>query len=209
MLFLIYSFLGWIVESLYCFVVDKKFVNRGYLIGPSLPIYGFGCLFMITFLSKYKDDPIVFFCMTVIVCSILEYLTSYIMEKIFKTRWWDYSQMKYNLNGRICLNNMLMFGVLGLVLIYFVNPFVVSLIDKIDITLFKILTCFFFVLFVIDVFVSTKIIYNIKSTSLSVLKDQTEEISAKVKEVLLSKGIFTRRVAKAFPNFKIRNRNKS
>ena len=194
------------MESIYCFVIDKKFVNRGFLIGPVCPIYGVGCLFIIIFLDKYRDDPIVLFCMAVIICSILEYFTSYIMEKIFKTRWWDYSQKKYNLNGRICLDIIIAFGVLGLILTYIIHPFVKDILFLIDPVLLKVITSILFILFLVDVSVSTKIIYRIKGVENKVLTDQTEEINAKVKEALQSMGIFTRRVAIAFPNFHVNDR---
>ncbi len=204
--FLLYSFFGWIMESIYCFIVDKKFVNRGFLIGPVCPIYGIGCIVIIAFLGKYKRDPIVLFCMAVIICSILEYFTSYIMEKIFKTRWWDYSQKKYNLNGRICLNNIIAFGVLGLILTYFIHPFVKDILLMINPVLLKVVTSILLILFLVDVSVSTKIIYRIKGVENKVLTDQTEEINAKVKEALQTMGIFTRRVVNAFPNFHVKDR---
>lgn len=203
-LFLLYSFLGWIVESIYCFIIDKKFVNRGFLIGPLLPIYGFGSLIIVFLLDTFKENPIILFIMTILICSVLEYFTSYIMEKIFKTRWWDYSEMKFNINGRICLRNMLMFGILALIMSYLVNPFVLDLLDNFNPTVLKVLVIIFFIIFVLDVLVSSKIIYNIKGLPSKKFKDQTEEISAKVKEVLMSSGILTRRIANAFPNFKIK-----
>lgn len=83
-LFLIYSFIGWIVEVSAFLIQDHKFVNRGFLIGPVVPIYGTGGILITILLTKYQSDPIVLFCMAVIVCSILEYLTSYIMEKYLK-----------------------------------------------------------------------------------------------------------------------------
>ena len=101
-LFITYSIIGWVIEEIDILILQKKVVNRGFLIGPYCPIYGFGSLFIILFLNKYLDDPIVLFFMTMISCGILEYLTSFIMEKIFKTRWWDYSDEKFNINGRIC-----------------------------------------------------------------------------------------------------------
>ncbi len=204
-LFLIYSFLGWLVESLYCFFLSKKFVNRGFLIGPVCPIYGSGCLLILIFLSKYSEDPFTLFCMSIIICSILEYLTSYVMEKIFKTRWWDYSEKKFNLNGRICLENMIMFGLLAIVIVYLINPPIVSLVHLIDPMLLKIVVSILLVIFIIDLLISTKIIYNITGVGASVLKDSTGEITAKVKEVLSKKGLFTRRLANAFPNFKMKN----
>ena len=201
MLFFIYSFLGWLMEVLVCFIEDKKLVNRGFLIGPVCPIYGVGSLLILTFLSKYKSDPVTLACMSMIICSVLEYLASYIMEKIFKTRWWDYSNRKFNLNGRVCLSNVFAFGILGLLIVLFVNPFFVNIIHLINPLLLKVLGSVLFVLFIIDLSVSTKVIYNIKGVSCSVVKDSTEEVSKKVKEVLATKDIFTRRVMSAFPDF--------
>lgn len=106
MLFFIYAILGWIIETTLVSIEKRKFVNRGFLIGPYCPIYGFGGLAITILLKNYTKDPIVLFLMAVIICGTLEYFTSYIMEKIFKARWWDYSAKKYNINGRICLENL-------------------------------------------------------------------------------------------------------
>lgn len=208
-LFLLYSFLGWCVESIYCFIIDKKFVNRGFLVGPYLPIYGLGCLIIVTLLNIFRESPIFLFIMASLICSVLEYVTSYIMEKIFKTRWWDYSQMKFNINGRVCLRNAIFFGILACIMSYLINPFVLKILKCIDITLLKVIVSICFVIFTVDVFVSSKIIYNIKGINLGNIKDQTEEISSKVKEILMNKGVLTRRVANAFPNFKVRVKIKS
>lgn len=82
--FIIYSFVGWIMETLFCFFVTKKMVNRGFLIGPICPIYGVGCMLLIFLLNKYINQPIALFALSIIVCSILEYFTSYIMENYLK-----------------------------------------------------------------------------------------------------------------------------
>ena len=193
------------METVYCMIIDKKFVNRGFLIGPVCPIYGFGGILIVFFLSKYKEDPLVLFCMAIIICAILEYFTSYILEKIFKTRWWDYSEKKFNLNGRISLDTMIAFGVLAILMVYVINPFVMDIIFKANYTIVKIFTVVFFVVFVIDTIVSSKIIYNIKGTQIK-FKDGTEEISNKVREVLKTSGILTRIVANSFPNFVVKGK---
>lgn len=207
-LFLIYSFIGWIVEVSAFLIQDHKFVNRGFFIGPVVPIYGTGGILITILLTKYQSDPIVLFCMAVVVCSILEYLTSYIMEKIFKTRWWDYSNKKFNINGRICLSNLILFGIMGLVMVYLINPFLIDILNKIDPILLKCVVSILMVLFVIDFFVSFSVTSKIKNVGKVVFKDSTEEINAKVKDILLSKGKLTRRVIKAFPNFDIRFKQK-
>ena len=89
LLFILYSFLGWCLEVGVKLYDDHRFVNRGFLIGPYCPIYGFGAIFMSLFLNRYLEDPLVLFIMIVVSCSILEYTTSYVLEKVFHTRWWD------------------------------------------------------------------------------------------------------------------------
>ena len=139
-LFFIYSFIGWLIE-MFCVnvILKQKFANRGFLIGPYCPIYGSASLIMIFLLSRYKEDILVLFFMSIIICSITEYLTSYIMEKIFKARWWDYTNEPFNLNGRICLINSIAFGMLGVLLIKFINPFFSNLLLKINPLLFNII----------------------------------------------------------------------
>lgn len=202
-LFLIYSFIGWLTEVSAFLISDKKFVNRGFMVGPVVPIYGTGGILITLFLTRYYNEPVTLFCMAVIVCSLLEYFTSYLMEKLFKTRWWDYSNKKYNINGRICLNNLILFGIMGLIMIYLVNPFLINMLEKIDPLVLKIIISVLLIVFLTDLFLSLSIISKIKNVGKTVLKDSTEEISAKVKEVLLSKGKLTRRFAKAFPNFRV------
>ena len=112
------------MEVVWNVFTDKKLVNRGFLIGPYCPIYGVGCLLLVFLLGRFKGQPVILFLMSIIVCSILEYSTSYIMEKLFKARWWDYSEYKFNLNGRICAATMIPFGILGVLVVYYLNPIV-------------------------------------------------------------------------------------
>ena len=112
LVFFIYSFLGYLVEST-CVSFNKKkiIVSRGFLIGPYLPIFGFGGLLMTLTLEKYRDDLLALFIISMVICLSIEYFSSYILEKLFKLRWWDYSKKHFNLNGRICLDVGLMFGI--------------------------------------------------------------------------------------------------
>lgn len=196
-LFIIYAFLGWLMEIIWTFINSKKIVNRGFLIGPYCPIYGVGCLLLITLLDKYKNDIVVLFIMSIIICSILEYITSYIMEKLFKARWWDYSNYKFNLNGRICARTMIPFGILGVLVVYFLNPFIIRNINTSSV-LFTILL----VIFIIDFSVSFGIITSLKNTINNVTKDSTEEISRMVSETIRQKSYLHKRLIKAFPTFK-------
>ena len=98
LLFMMYSFIGWVVETSFTFYKSKKFVNRGFLIGPYCPIYGWGCLAIILVVGKDTSDILGVFLKAILICSLLEYFTSYFMEKIYNVRWWDYSNKKFNIN---------------------------------------------------------------------------------------------------------------
>ena len=117
LIFFIYGIAGWVMESTMISIKNKKFVNRGFLIGPICPIYGYGVVFVSLFLKKYQDDIIATFVMSIIICGVLEYFTSYFMEKFFHARWWDYSKKKFNINGRICLENLFLFGIASILII--------------------------------------------------------------------------------------------
>ena len=132
LLFIIYAVAGWIMEVTCKLIQYKRFINRGFLIGPYCPIYGYGALLITFLLGRYKYDALVLFVMAIVVCGTLEYLTSLVMEKMFKARWWDYSQRKFNLNGRVCLGTIIPFGILGLMVTYVTNPFLLGYRFKID-----------------------------------------------------------------------------
>ena len=197
-LFIIYSFVGWIIEVLFVFYDTKKLVNRGFLVGPLLPIYGCGSLLMAIFLSRYSNQIITLFVMAVFICSILEYFTSYIMEKLFKLRWWDYSDKRFQINGRVCLENAFLFGILGLLMVLFINPFFNNLLDMIPIMILRIVVGIVFVLFLIDLIVSFNVIKKFGNVAKSVNKDNTAEITKKVREYFIKKGGLYARITKAF-----------
>lgn len=202
-LFIIYSFLGWLVEVINCSIVEKKLVNRGFLISPICPIYGCGALLITLVLNNYKDDWFVVFCMAVILCGLLEYFTSWLMEKIFHARWWDYSKNKFNINGRICLETMVPFGILGLVIIYILNPFFYNILNLIPTNIAHIISIILLIILIIDMVISFKVISKVTSTVKKVTqenkKDDTYEITARAREILKSnwKG---RRILDAFPD---------
>ena len=202
LLFFIYSFLGWVVEVLDFLIEDHKLTNRGFLIGPYCPIYGCGCLLFIFLLSDSSNDYISLFLKAIIICSVLEYFTSYIMEKIFKTRWWDYSNKKFNINGRICLETMIPFGILGCLVMYIINPFFTSILLKIDINIINVLGFLAIFILFTDFIISFKIIFNIRNVIRSVAIDNTDEITKRVRDILNKSSLY-RRFVKAFPKFKI------
>ena len=137
LMFLFFSSVGWLIESLYCSigpVITKKtdhfkFVNRGFLSGPLTPIYGVSCMAMIGTLLPFRNNFIALFFMGVLVCDVVEYLTSFIMEKLFNARWWDYTGYFLNIKGRICFRNSVIWGALSIVFLKFIYPGVNRLFD--------------------------------------------------------------------------------
>ena len=182
-------------------ISEKKFINRGFLIGPYCPIYGYGVLLITILLRKYQEDILATFVFSILICGLLEYFTSYFMEKIFHARWWDYSQRKFNINGRICLETLIPFGIMGCLIIYITNPVILNLLNKIPDLALHIISIFLFVCYIVDNIISGKIISNLKEMSVSV-KDNTEEISEKVKRIISKKSGLHRRLVKAFPLIK-------
>ena len=127
LIFIIFSIDGWISEVLYVGIFfEHKFVNRGFLHGPLCPIYGFGGLSILLLPQSLYSTWVPLFFASMIFGTIVEYLSSWILEKLFHTRWWDYSRYKFNIKGRVCLLNSVLFGVLGVVIIHFVQPFVMK-----------------------------------------------------------------------------------
>ncbi len=186
-------------------VNSHKFVNRGFLIGPYCPIYGYGCLLIIILLKDYMDSPVVLFFMAIIICSILEYMTSFVMEKLFNARWWDYSDKKFNINGRICLETMLPFGILGCLILYIVNPFIVSILEKIPSLALTIIASILLIIFIVDNVISFNVVSSLKTEIKKAEADQTEEITKKIKAILSRKSILHKRLVNAFPHIKTKN----
>lgn len=202
LLFISYAFLGWCMEVTCKFIQYKKFINRGFLIGPYCPIYGWGALAITILLKRYMEDPLVLFVMSTIICSIIEYLTSYFMEKKYHARWWDYSNKKFNINGRICLETLIPFGILGVAIMYGTNPILFKLYNQIPQLVINILTFILFIGFIVDNIISSNIISSINVEGNKLIKDNTEEITEKIKQVLRQKSWLHRRLINAYPGLK-------
>lgn len=151
-------------------------------------------------------NPIALFLLSMILCMILEYLTSYVMEKIFKARWWDYSDKKFNLNGRICLETSIPFGLGGTLIMYVINPFVVKVVGKLPLNLLLIISTLLIVIYIIDNIVSFSTIIKIDKINFREYMDNTEEITRMVKEHLKKHSVFTKRLVSAFPNMFVKNK---
>ena len=200
-LYIIYSFIGWVIEVIAKSKDNKGFVNRGFLIGPYCPIYGTCALLMILILPN-QENIFLLFLMSLLICSISEYLTSYVMEKLFKARWWDYSSRRFNLNGRICLKMSLGFGLLGVILVRYVNPFITSYLIKIPNNIVDIIFYILIIIFAIDNIISFKVVLKIKETTKFIKMDNTREITEKVKAIL-GNSFLVKRLLKAFPDFRV------
>ncbi len=122
--FFIFSFLGWVLETIYCFIVLGHFTKRGFLYGPLCPIYGWGAIILITFLSKYRNNGFKLFTYSAIIFSVFEYYVSYLLEALFKAHWWDYSNDFLNLNGRISIFYSFAWGIIALVFVGYIYPFI-------------------------------------------------------------------------------------
>lgn len=130
MYFLIYSFLGWILESFYAVLVLGHFVKRGFLFGPICPIYGFGAVIFILIFDGLKGHNVKKFFISMIVFSIFEFVASWILEMIFHLRWWDYSDAMFNIQGRICLSFSIVWGLAGIIFSNYLHPFIEKKTEK-------------------------------------------------------------------------------
>ncbi len=147
LMFFIFAFIGWTWEVVLSFIVDGKFVNRGTMHGPWLPIYGSGGLLILTVLYNLRKKPIVMFFSAIALCGVIEYFTAYFLELAHDgEKWWDYTGYFLNLHGRICAEGLLVFGLAGIAVVYVLAPLLVTYINKIN---YKAVLCISSILVVI------------------------------------------------------------
>lgn len=123
-IFSIYAFIGWCVEVAFAAVSDGVFVNRGFLNGPYCPIYGIGVLIVVAVLTPLKGNPLILFAGSVLLTTILEYMTGFVLEKVFKNKWWDYSEMPFNIRGYVCLKFSIMWGLGCMFIMNQIHPYI-------------------------------------------------------------------------------------
>ena len=206
--FIIYSFIGWLLEVLCKFIDDKKFVNRGFLLGPICPIYGYGVVLIVLLIGSNDNDLLSIFLKSIFICSVLEYFTSFIMEKLFKARWWDYSQKRFNINGRICLETMLPFGLGATIILYSVHPKIIYLVNLLSYKVKVILAISLLVSYLVDNIISMKVMNKIKTQIKKEKADSTVAIKKKVIEWIDANSFWYKHIKNAFPKFKIMERVK-
>lgn len=169
--FYIYCFVGWVIESAIVSVEEKRFVNRGFLRSPFLPLYGFGAIVILFVSIPVRDNPFLVYLFGMIGTTVLEYFTGWLMEQLFKVKYWDYSKQKFNLKGRICVTSSLFWGVLSLFLTEVLHKPVEAFVLGMDRNLELIIVMVISALFVSD------LIYSFK-TALDVSR-----IYAKIEEI--------------------------
>jgi uncharacterized membrane protein len=234
LLFLIYSFFGWIWESIYISINDKKITNRGFLNGPYIPIYGFGGIFVYIFLNKFftysLDVNIIYiYVLGLLSATVIEYLTSFILEKTFNAQWWDYSNKKMNINGRICLEASLFWGLLSVIFIELVNPILIKYIYRLSHDLSLIIISSLVTLMVADLLTTIKSIINLQekiSNILSFDNNKFDNIKEKINliselpeeykqmfgeyknKLYLISNPFIKRLIRAYPKLKFKSLDK-
>ncbi len=182
--FVIYAFIGYICEVIYCSIGQRKLVNRGFLYGPWLPIYGCGGLIVEIFLVPLKKYPLLVFVLGMLLTSVVEYIGSWGLEKIFSIKLWDYSRYKLNINGRVCLLNSTLFGVMSVALVYLVQPYIASFINLIPEAIRYNLGDVLRILFAIDLTMST-IKMSAFQKALKEAREKARKVEEKAKEYAL------------------------
>ena len=178
-IFLSMSIFGWLWEVSLHLIKSGVFINRGAMHGPWLPIYGSGAVLILTLLYRFRKKPGLEFASTVVVCGVLEYTTSWVMEIVNDgTKWWDYSGYFLNLNGRICAEGLLVFGIGGLAITYVLAPIIDNLVNKINEKVLMVILSALMLIFGADVVYShfhPNVGQGITDTSLYVLPQQLEK----------------------------------
>ena len=135
--FFIYSCLGWIIETIYAFIIHGQFIKRGFLFGPLCPIYGFGAVILLLATKKMYGKPFQKFLIATILFTLFEYIVSLLLEVIFGLRWWDYSNDFLNIQGRVSLMYTIFWGIIGLIMLEKLHPLIEDFIQNIEVKIKK------------------------------------------------------------------------
>lgn len=174
-IFVIYAFFGWCLEVIYQAVELGKFINRGFLNGPYCPIYGFGVIIVIVSLYPLRENILILYAGSVILTSVLEFVTGFILEKIFHQHWWDYSEEKFNISGYVCLKFSLLWGVACIVVIRLIHPSIEKFINWIPHGIGMIALTVICIGFASDFIVTLTAILHIKK-NMKILNDISNEM---------------------------------
>ena len=202
LLFFAYSFLGWCIEVTLKYFQFHRFINRGFLTGPWLPIYGSGAVLItlaVNGLAPLESSVGTTFALSFVLCGTVEYGTSYVMEKRFHARWWDYSQKPMNLHGRVWIGNLILFGLGGVLIIEVLDPLFLGLIGSLSLLRRQILAGVLGSVFLADYIMSHFVLKLVKTGVERSEADNTEEISREIRLLLRDRSVFHRRFAEAYP----------
>ena len=202
LLFFIYSFLGWCIEVTLKYIQFHRFINRGFFTGPILPIYGSGAVLItlaVGWLGPIESALGTTFAVSFVLCGAVEYLTSYVMEKRFHARWWDYSKKPMNLNGRIWIGNLVLFGLAGVAIVHVLDPMLTALLSSASLTAREIMAGAFTAVFAADYVLTHFVLKLVRVGVESSKADNTEEISREIRLLFSDRSIFYRRFADAYP----------
>ncbi len=200
--FFIFSIAGWCIEVFLKYRQYGRFINRGFLIGPYCPIYGSGAVIitvMVGAVSGFESSIGTTFLISFVGCGVLEYLVSYVMEKRFHTRWWDYSTKPMNLHGRIWIGNLVLFGIGGVIIIELINPMLYALLKGWPSKLLYAVSILIIVIMLADYAVSHFVMKFVKVSVESSEADNSEAISKEIKLLVSDKSILYKRIADAYP----------
>lgn len=183
--FTITSFIGYIYECIAMTMWSGKWENRGFLYGPVIPIYGYGALIGLVLFEYFIKDYSVF---TVFVTGfvgsiVLEYPTSWALEKLFHAYWWDYSSAPFNINGRVSLFSSLGFGVAALIIVYIINPILWPFLLGLNIKLISVLSYIFIVLYAVDTTLTVSVLSGFESRVQSIELFINERLTDKVEDI--------------------------
>ena len=175
LLFFFYCFCGWVWESCYVSVCQRRWVNRGFLRGPLLPIYGSGAIIILFATLPVAGNLILVWLLGMLAATALEYVTGAAMEALFKVRYWDYSDKKCNLNGHICLSSSIAWGFFSILLVKFIHPPIARLLADVPAWLVDPLALALTVVFTVDVVQSVQAALDLREV-LSKLTEENEDL---------------------------------
>jgi uncharacterized membrane protein len=203
LLFFVYAIAGWCMEVILKYRQFHRFINRGFLTGPWLPIYGFGAVLItlgVNAIAGVEHSVGTTFLISFFLCGTVEYVASWIMEKRFHARWWDYSQKPMNLNGRVWIGNLILFGLAGVAVDNLANPVLLKLFNSINLRVRTVIACFLLVVICADYLVTHFVLKLVKTGVETSEADNTEEISKEVRLLLSDRNYFYKRFADAYPD---------
>lgn len=203
LLFFAFAFIGWCIEVILKYRQFHRFINRGFLTGPWLPIYGFGAVLItvaVQGVAGFESSIGTTFVISFYVCGTVEYLASYFLEKRYHARWWDYSKKPMNLKGRVWIGNLILFGLGGIAIIELANPILYELFSKMSFMTRSIVAGVLSICFITDYISSQFIMKLVKAGVENSEADNTEEINKEIMLLFSDKSYFYRRFADAYPD---------